>query len=517
MSKPSDPNSKTTPTPATPPASHPGAGDAASTSRGDAGAPARSGSGASTPAEEASGKRGVPTFLSKANERRSRNVGWRSRDVLRAAALVVGFLVAVRLLWFAHLLVLTAFLGILFGLAVTAGVDYLQRWRIPRGVAAALIVFGTLGLLGGFFAWSAPTLREQSRELRTKLPEAIDKLERWVEQRQGGVIGTLLGATVASGQIGQTRPAGDTGAKKRASPPSAAPATASDTTTPAAASDTGAAADNAADSAVDQRTAEVAAQTAARTAARMSAQQSPPPANDSQEGARGGLRERVLSGASGAARYLFPFLSSTFAVLGGLLLIVFLAIYVAAEPDTYHDGLMHLFPHHFRKRAGEVLSAIAAGLRRWLVTQLIAMVTIGTVTTIVLLLLGVKAALPLGILAGLLEFVPTLGPFLSAVPAIAMGFVDSPQKALWVGLAYVGIQFAENHLLIPILMKQGVNVPPALTILAQALMALVFGFLGLLVAVPLLVAVMVAVKMLYVEGVVGEPVEVFEGEGDDDD
>lgn len=459
--------------------------------------------------EPTSGRRNVPTFLSKANERRSRNVGWRSRDVLRAAALVVGFLVAVRLLWFAHLLVLTAFLGILFGLAVTAGVDYLQRWRIPRGVAAALIVFGTLGLLGGFFAWSAPTLREQSRELRTKLPEAIDKLERWVEQRQGGVIGTLLGATVASGQIGQARPGSDSGAGKRASSSAAAPAAVSDTTTPLAASDTGAAADSAA----DQRTAEIAAQTAAQTAARMSAQQSPP-ANGSQEGAQGGLRERVLSGASGAARYLFPFLSSTFAVLGGLLLIVFLAIYVAAEPDTYHDGLMHLFPHHFRKRAGEVLSAIAAGLRRWLVTQLIAMVVIGTVTTIVLLLLGVKAALPLGILAGLLEFVPTLGPFLSAVPAIAMGFVDSPQKALWVGLAYVGIQFAENHLLIPILMKQGVNVPPALTILAQALMALVFGFLGLLVAVPLLVAVMVAVKMLYVEGVVGD---AFEGEGEDDD
>jgi predicted PurR-regulated permease PerM len=105
----------------------------------------------------------------------------------------------------------------------------------------------------------------------------------------------------------------------------------------------------------------------------------------------------------------------------------------------------------------------------------------------------------------LLEFVPTVGPILSAVPAVAMGFLDSPEKALTVAIAYVAIQFVENHLLIPLLMKGGVNVPPVLTILSQALMAILFGFLGLMCAVPLLAAVMVMVKMLYVEDVLGEP------------
>jgi len=124
------------------------------------------------------------------------------------------------------------------------------------------------------------------------------------------------------------------------------------------------------------------------------------------------------------------------------------------------------------------------------------------------LLLHVKAAFALGILAGLFEFIPTVGPILSALPAIAMGFLDSPQKALYVALAFWGIQFAENHLLIPLLMKGGVDVPPVLTILSQALMALVFGFIGLMCAVPLLAAVLVAVKMLYVEGVVGDKVAV---------
>jgi predicted PurR-regulated permease PerM len=86
-----------------------------------------------------------------------------------------------------------------------------------------------------------------------------------------------------------------------------------------------------------------------------------------------------------------------------------------------------------------------------------------------------------------------------------MGFLDSPEKALWVMLAYVGVHFLEGHLLIPLLMKGGINLPPALTIFSQALMALLFGFLGLMCAVPLLAATVVGVKMLYVEDIVGDP------------
>jgi predicted PurR-regulated permease PerM len=229
------------------------------------------------------------------------------------------------------------------------------------------------------------------------------------------------------------------------------------------------------------------------------------------------LRARLGQQLSGATRYLFPFLSSTAAVLAGLVIVIFLAIYVGAEPRLYHDGLMHLFPHRARKRAGEVLSEMAIVLRKWLVTQLIAMAAIGTITTIVLLLLDVKAAFALGLIAGLLEFVPTVGPILSAIPAIAMGFVDSPEKALYVVLAYWGIQFVENNLLIPFLMRGGIDLPPAVTIIAQSLMTIVFGFLGLMVAVPLTAAIMVPIKMLYVEDVVGDQINVRDGGDEDDD
>jgi predicted PurR-regulated permease PerM len=164
-----------------------------------------------------------------------------------------------------------------------------------------------------------------------------------------------------------------------------------------------------------------------------------------------------------------------------------------------------------------VLASMAVVLRKWLVTQLIAMAVIGTVSTVALLILRVKAAVALGILAGLFEFIPTVGPIISAVPAVAMGFLDSPEKALTVLLVYVAIQFLENHILIPLLMRGGVDIPPALTVVTQALMALVFGFIGLMVAVPLLAAVMVPVKMLYVQGVVGDPVDVVDEDEADDD
>jgi predicted PurR-regulated permease PerM len=225
-------------------------------------------------------------------------------------------------------------------------------------------------------------------------------------------------------------------------------------------------------------------------------------------GAGSTLRDRLLAQLGGATRFFLPVLSSTLSVLAGLVLIIFLAIYLAIEPGLYRRGLLRLAPQRARVKADRMLTAIAGTLRKWLVTQLIAMVVIGVVTTGVLLALNVRAAVPLGILAGLLEFVPTLGPILSALPAIAMGFVDSPEKALAVTIAYVGIQFLENHLLIPILMKEGIDIPPALTIVMQALMAIVFGFLGLLVAVPLLATIMIAFRTLSGEETVEPSVAV---------
>jgi predicted PurR-regulated permease PerM len=390
-------------------------------------------------------------------DRKWRAPAWRNTDVLRAAALVIGMYVLLRLVWFAHPLLLTTFLGVLFGLAVASGADRLVPLGVRRGVAAGLIVFSFFALLVGFGAWMAPTLRGQGIELRHRLPEAVDRLELWVERHPGSLIGLVLGG-LAPDSASDSATTVEPGAKRIATP------LAGRDTLPAHVTAVG---------------------DSVRTPVR--------------------LRDRMGQQLSGATRYLFPFLSSTIAAVAGMLIIVFLSIYIAADPELYRTGIMHLFPHDARDRAGEVLSAMAAVLRKWLVTQLIAMATIAAITTVVLLILRVKAAFALGLLAGFFEFIPTIGPILSSLPAIAMAFLDSPEKALYVAIAYTGVQFLENHLLIPLLMKGGIDLPPALTIISQALMALLFGFLGLMCAVPLLAAVMVCVKMLYVEDVVGDP------------
>jgi predicted PurR-regulated permease PerM len=394
-------------------------------------------------------------------------VGWRSRDVLRTAVLVIGLYVLIQLLWFANELFLTAFLALLFGLALSAVVDRLERWGIPRGIAAPGVVATGFAFIIGFGALSAPTLIRQGREIQNRLPEAIDAVEQWITEHQGGTLGLLVG-----------------GKSRRPTPADSAAAARQDSIQAAR---IGRAAR--ADSSRRSRTDTIVVRNATQA----------PTAS---------LRQDITAQLSSVTRYLFSFLTSTLAVIGGLLLIVFVSIYVAIDADMYHRGLMHLFPHRHRERAGEVLSAVGHTLRQWFIAQLIAMLVIGAVSTTVLLLLNVRAAMALGFMAGLLEFIPFFGPIISAIPAIAMGFLDSPEKALWVTIAYFIIQELEGHILIPILMKEGVDLPPVLTILAQALMALIFGFLGLMVAVPLLAALIVPVKMLYVSDVVGDAVEV---------
>jgi len=343
----------------------------------------------------------------------------------------------------------------------------LERFRIPRGIGATLVVLTFFALLTGVGALITPTIREQSVELRTKIPEAVDRAEEWFKKRQSGFFGVVFGrgsagdTTAADTAAGDTAAAGASAAAKTSGTKQAPVVVVLDTVPTR--TDTSSGRDSAA-----------------------------PSAAETLRGSLGRQLGRVT-------QFVFPFLSHTVAVFAGLMLIIFMAIYIGADPNTYHRGLMHLFPHRTRERAGEVLSSIAIVLRRWLVTQMIAMAVIGTVTTIALLILNVKAAFALGLIAGLLEFIPTVGPILSAVPAIAMGFLDSPEKALTVVALYGGIQFLENHLLIPMLMKGGVNVPPVLTILGQALMTILFGFLGLMVAVPLMAASIVLVRMLYVE------------------
>ena len=212
--------------------------------------------------------------------------------------------------------------------------------------------------------------------------------------------------------------------------------------------------------------------------------------------------------ARGLTRFLFPVVSSLLGAVGGIVLILFLAMYIAIEPRLYRDGIVHLVPHRARPRAEEVFDTLGDTLRKWLIARLLAMLAIGAITGIGLALLRVKGAGALAILAGLLEIIPFFGPIASAIPAVVIAFAESPQKAIGVIVLYTIVQQLEGHLITPLILRKRMDSPPVLTIVSVSSLGIVFGVLGMLIAEPLLAAVIVLTKMLYVQDVVHDDVTV---------
>lgn len=186
--------------------------------------------------------------------------------------------------------------------------------------------------------------------------------------------------------------------------------------------------------------------------------------------------------------------------------ILFSGLYLAAEPGPYIRGLLRLVPPEGRRTAAEVLFAIGGVLRWWLVGQALAMAVVGLMMGIGLWLIGVQLALILGLLAGLLEFVPFLGPILAFGPALLLALANSGQQAAYVLALYLLVQTLEGYVLTPLVQRKAVELPPVLTISAQVGLSMAAGAIGLLVAVPLAAVAMVTVQMLYVDQRLGDSV-----------
>ncbi len=230
---------------------------------------------------------------------------------------------------------------------------------------------------------------------------------------------------------------------------------------------------------------------------------------------QGGLNAQLGKELKGMTKYLFPVISTVAGAIGGVVVILFIAMYVALEPGLYRKGILHLVPHRARSRAEEVLDAVRDTLRQWLVARLIAMVVIGLVTGLALGAMNVKGAAALGLIAGVFELIPFFGPFAAAIPAVGIALTDSPGKALGVAVLYLVIQQFEGNLLTPMILERRLDVPPVLTIVAVSAMGIVFGVLGMLVAEPILAATLVVTKMLYVQDVVHDDIQVGKEKNND--
>lgn len=211
------------------------------------------------------------------------------------------------------------------------------------------------------------------------------------------------------------------------------------------------------------------------------------------------IRSRITEQVGAILGGVMPVINSALGALTGLLLVLVVGIYTAARPGEYRQGFLRLVPPRHRNRVGEALDRSEHSLRRWMIGTLINMVIVALLVLPGLWLLGVPAAVALAVIAGLFEFVPFIGPIVAALPAIAVALTVSPTLAVWVILLYVVVQQIEGNLVMPMVMQGAAHLPPALTVLFQAFMAVIFGFLGLILAVPILAVVMVSVQALYVE------------------
>lgn len=211
------------------------------------------------------------------------------------------------------------------------------------------------------------------------------------------------------------------------------------------------------------------------------------------------VRRWVEQGLSNALAGALPFLNTAIGAVVGILLLFFAGIYLTVDPQLYIRGLVRLVPPGGRNRFARSLDATGHDLRRWILGTVVNMIIIGILSTLGLLLLGVPAALALGLIAAALEFIPIFGPVLSAIPAVAVALLTSPKLALWTIVLYIVIQEFEAHVLSPLVMRGAVRIPPVLTLLIGTFMFILFGFLGLLLAVPLLAAALVLMRCLYVK------------------
>ena len=219
----------------------------------------------------------------------------------------------------------------------------------------------------------------------------------------------------------------------------------------------------------------------------------------------GHAQDISLGNATGpVASYVASLFGSVFRAVAYIAVLLFAALYFAVQPSRYLYGLLRLVPAPRRDGAREMLELLGATLRRWIIGQSITMAVVGTLTAVGLAFLGVSAPLALGLIAGMLAFVPYVGPILASVSGILMAAMQGPAMVGYVVALYASVHFLEGNIINPLVQAEAIELPPVLTLFATLVFGLLLGPVGVVVAAPLTVVLLVAVNSLYIEGILGE-------------
>lgn len=223
------------------------------------------------------------------------------------------------------------------------------------------------------------------------------------------------------------------------------------------------------------------------------------------------LRQLLSSARSGTNGLFANFGRVLMSVGDGIadtLVVVFGGIFLAAQPRFYKGGVIKLVPPAKRELIAEAMDDSERALRLWLKGQLIAMVAVGLLTGIGLWFLGMESAFALGLLAGLLEFIPFAGPLISAVPAVLIALAVDPQLAISVVILYIVVQQFEGAILQPMVQQYAVDLPGVVLLFSLIAFGILFGIVGIIFAAPLAVVSYVMVKKLYVQETLGTPTPI---------
>lgn len=313
----------------------------------------------------------------------------RALDLFRGGALIIALVILLALLWTVRAFVLVLFFAVLLALPLAAAAGFLERrFRVPRPAGVAALVLAIVAALYGVGVLLAGPITSQMKEVQEQLPQAVDRVEAWVNSQP------FVGRVVLGGrEVAQSDGGGRADDTARQGQPAGSPSPS-----------------------------QPAQQNAQRQTAGAPADRGK---GDSADTLSPSLRNRLAAQLREHAGTFFPFVMSTVTAVAGVLLVIFLVIHLAADPRLYMAGLARVVPERHRDRTLGIARAVASNLKRWLAAQAVSMGVIAAITTGALFLLDVKAALALGLLAGLSEFIPVFGPLVSAIPALGIAFVDT--------------------------------------------------------------------------------------------
>jgi predicted PurR-regulated permease PerM len=186
-------------------------------------------------------------------------------------------------------------------------------------------------------------------------------------------------------------------------------------------------------------------------------------------------------------------LLGTLAAVGNFFIVLFLGLAFAAQPGIYRTGLLFMAPAKHRGHATVIVDRIGETLERWLIAQLVTMFVVFLVTWIGLAIIGIQSSFILGIQAGLLTFIPTVGALLGGLIVVLASLASGWIAALSAFILFLGVHALESYILTPLLQRQALDIPPATLFAFQILLGVVFGIWGLALALPLMAVVKVMI------------------------